>query len=221
MSFKSFNDKSNPVLNYLVAHSLRENEHQKGLRETTLQHPDRLMMGAPEEAQFLAMVCNLIGAKTAVEVGVFTGYTTLTLAQTLPKDGKIYALDISEEYTNIGKPFWQAAGVGDRVDLRLGPAIAGLDQLLADGLEGTVDFAFIDAVKTEYDAYYERCLKLLRPGGVIAVDNVLWSGRVADPQQNSEATVAIRALNDKIHSDTRVEVSMLPLSDGVYLCRKL
>jgi caffeoyl-CoA O-methyltransferase len=204
---------------YLVAHSTREQPAQAGLREATRTHPHAGMQIGPEQAQFLALLVKLIGARRAIEVGVFTGYSALAVALALPADGYLLACDIGDEYTRVGRPFWADAGVAAKIDLRLGPAQATLDAEIAGGGAGRFDFAFIDADKSGYDAYYERCLVLLRPGGLIAIDNVLWGGSVARPSQNADTT-ALQALNDKIHGDERVDIAMLPLGDGVTLARK-
>ena len=204
---------------YLVAHSTREQPVQARLREATRTHPHAGMQIGPEQAQFLALLVKLIGARRAIEVGVFTGYSALAVALALPADGYLLACDISDEYTRVGRPFWADAGVAAKIDLRLGPGQATRDGEIAAGGAGRFDFAFIDADKSGYDAYYERCLVLLRPGGLIAIDNVLWGGSVARPSQDADTT-ALQALNDKIHGDERVDIAMLPLGDGVTLARK-
>jgi caffeoyl-CoA O-methyltransferase len=204
---------------YLVAHSARETAAQSGIREATRSHPHAGMQIGPEQAQFLALLVKLIGARRAIEIGVFTGYSALAVALALPADGRLLACDISDEYTRVGRPFWDAAGVAAKIDLQLGPALATLDARIAAGEAGQYDFAFIDADKSGYDAYYERCLVLLRPGGLIAIDNVLWGGSVARPAQDAD-TAALQALNDKIHADARVDMAMLPIGDGVTLARK-
>jgi caffeoyl-CoA O-methyltransferase len=204
---------------YLVAHSAREQPAQAGLREATRAHPQAGMQIGPEQAQFLALLVKLIGARRAIEVGVFTGYSALAVALALPADGYLLACDISDEYTRVGRPFWADAGVAAKIDLCLGPAQTTLAGEIAAGGAGSFDFAFIDADKSGYDVYYERCLVLLRPGGLIAIDNVLWGGNVARPSQDAD-TVALQALNEKIHGDERVDIAMLPLGDGVTLARK-
>ena len=204
---------------YLVAHSAREHPAQTGLREATRTHRAAGMQIGPEQAQFLALLVKLVGARRAIEVGVFTGYSALTVALALPADGRVLACDISDEYTRVGRPFWEAAGVADKIELKLGPALATLDARIAAGEAGSYDFAFIDADKSGYDAYYERCLVLLRAGGLIAIDNVLWGGSVARPAEDAD-TAALQALNDKIHGDERVDMAMLPIGDGVTLARK-
>jgi len=177
------------------------------------------MQIAPEQGALMAMLVKLMGARRTIEIGVFTGYSALAVALALPADGRVLACDISDEYTRIGRPFWQQAGVADKIDLQLAPALATLDARLAAGESGAYDFAFIDADKPGYDAYYERCLQLLRPGGLIMIDNTLWSGDVARPAQSAD-TRALQALNDKLKGDERVDLCLLPFSDGVTLARK-
>src|SRR5579885_106529 len=204
---------------YLLAHSSREHPEQTTLREATRTHPRAQMQISPEQGQFMALLLKLIGARRCIEIGVFTGYSALSVALALPDHGKILACDISDEYTSIGKPYWQRAGVAHKIDLQLAPALETLDARLNAGEAGTYDFAFIDADKTGYDAYYERCLKLLRAGGLIAIDNVLWGGDVARPAED-EDTRALQALNDKLHRDERIDVAMLPIGDGLTLACK-
>jgi len=190
------------------------------LRERTAAVPEARMQITPEQGQFMQMLVQLIGARKTLEVGVFTGYSSLAVAMALPPDGRVTACDVSEEWTSIGKAFWQEAGVADKIDLHIGPAVKTLDQLIAGGQQGTYDFAFIDADKSNYDSYYERALVLVRPGGLIAVDNVLWHSRVIDPSVNDADTIAIRNINEKIFRDTRVSISLVPIGDGVTLARK-
>jgi predicted O-methyltransferase YrrM len=178
------------------------------------------MQISPEQGQFMSLLVQLIGAKKALEIGVFTGYSSLVVALALPPEGKMVACDVSEEYTSIARRYWEQAGVADKIDLRIAPAIATLDKLIAAGETDTFDFAFIDADKSSYDDYYERALKLIRPGGLIAIDNVLWSGLVADSKIQDNRTKKIRALNEKIHQDERVTISMVPIADGLTLARK-
>ena len=168
----------------------------------------------------MALLAELVGARRVLEVGTFTSYSALVVALALPADGRIIACDVDEEMTAIARRYWAEAGVADKIDLRLGPAVDTLDALLADGGAGTFDFAFVDADKENYEAYYERSLALLRQGGLIVIDNVLWSGAVADPNQKDADTSAIRALNAKLHGDERVSLSLLPVSDGITLARK-
>lgn len=205
---------------YLLSVSLRESKVMQRLREETAEHPKSEMQIAPEQAQFFKLLVNLIGARRTLEVGVFTGYSALAVAETLPSSGEVVACDISEEYTQVARDYWQEAGVDDIIDLRIAPADETLDTLLEDGQDGTFDFAFIDADKEQYDTYYEQSLKLLRPGGVIALDNMFRDGRVTDPAPEDESIAAIQRLNEKLHDDERVELSVLPLADGVTLAMK-
>ncbi|GAB3267814.1 class I SAM-dependent methyltransferase [Chitinimonas naiadis] len=204
---------------YLLAHSLREHPAQTALRSATADHPRAGMQISPEQGQFMALLVKLLGVRRAVEVGVFTGYSALSVALAMPADGRLLACDISDEYTRVGLPFWQQAGVADKIELKLAPALQTLTERLAAGEAGSYDFAFIDADKTSYDGYYEHCLALLRPGGLIAIDNVLWSGAVAHPAEDSDTT-ALQALNAKLHRDERVDLSVLPIGDGLTLARK-
>ncbi|MDM9583854.1 class I SAM-dependent methyltransferase [Nostoc sp. GT001] len=210
----------NQLYNYLLSVSLREPEILEKLRQQTANHPRSGMQISPEQGQFMSLLVQLIGAKKTLEVGVFTGYSSLSVALALPADGKIIACDVSEEFTAIARRYWQEAGVADKIDLRLAPALETLDRLLATGQAETFDFAFIDADKENYDGYYERSLQLVRPGGLIAIDNVLWSGQVADEQNQDESTQAIRALNEKLHHDERVTLSLVPIADGLTLAIK-
>ena len=207
------------LYDYVQEVGVREHLQQVALREATRDHPWAGMQISPEQGQLMALVVKMIGARNAIEIGVFTGYSALTVALALPDDGRLLACDVSDEYTRIGKPFWEAAGMARKIDLRLAPALQTLDSRLADGAAGSYDFAFIDADKTNYDGYYERCLKLLRAGGVIAIDNVLWSGSVARKAKDAD-TAALQALNEKLHYDERIDVSLLPIGDGLTLARK-
>ena len=204
---------------YLVAHSVREIPAQSELREATRTHPHAGMQIGPEQGQLMALLVRLTGARRCIEVGVFTGYSALTVALALPADGYLLACDVSDAYTRVGRPFWEAAGIAGKIDLRLGPAVRTLHACIAAGEEGRYDFAFIDADKSSYDAYYERCLQLLRPGGLIAIDNVLWGGSVARPSTDTD-TRALQDLNDKLHRDERIDIAMLPVGDGLTLARK-
>ena len=210
----------NQLYDYLLSASLRESEILQQLREETARLPNAVMQIAPEQGQFMALLVQLLGATKTLEVGVFTGYSSLCVALALPPNGKIVACDVSEEYTTVARRYWEAAGVTDKIDLRLAPALETLDELLASGQAETFDFAFIDADKRNYEGYYERSLQLIRPGGLIAIDNVLWSGRVADPQVHDNSTQALRALNEKLHHDERVTLSLVPIADGLTLARK-
>jgi caffeoyl-CoA O-methyltransferase len=205
---------------YLLEQSLREHPAQAALRAATAAHPHAGMQISPEQGQFMALLVKLLSARRALEIGVFTGYSALTVALALPDDGRLLACDISDEYTRVGRPYWEQAGVAGKIELRLAPAIETLDARLAAGESGQYDFAFVDADKTGYDAYYERCLKLLRPGGLIAIDNTLWSGKVAHPAAGDADTAALQALNAKLHEDARVDLSLLPIGDGLTLARK-
>jgi len=208
------------VYDYFLSVSLRQPDILRRLREETANHPYSGMQISPEQGQFMALLVQLLGAKKTLEVGVFTGYSSLSVALALPEDGKIIACDISQEYTNIARRYWQSAGVAEKIDLRIAPALDTLRQLIADGQSETFDFAFIDADKENYQAYYECCLQLVRRGGLIAVDNVLWSGKVADRQVQDKSTQAIREFNEKIRQDERVSISMLPIADGLTLALK-
>jgi predicted O-methyltransferase YrrM len=208
------------VHEYLISQSLREPEILRRLREETAVLPRHSMQISPEHGQFMALMIQLMGARRTLEVGVFTGYSSLAVALALPSDGRIVACDVSEEYTSMARKYWKEAGVDHMVDLRLAPALETLRGLIAQGERNGFDFAFIDADKTNYEGYYEGALELIRPGGLIMVDNVLWSGRVADPAENDADTAALRAFNKKLHADSRVSLSMLPLSDGVTLALK-
>jgi len=205
---------------YLVDHSLREHPAQAALRAATAAHPHAGMQISPEQGQFMALLVKMLGARRTLEIGVFTGYSALTVALALPADGRLLACDISDEYTRVGRPYWEQAGVANKIELRLAPAIETLDARLAGGEAGRYDFAFIDADKTSYDAYYERCLQLLRPGGLIAIDNTLWSGKVAHSAAGDADTASLQALNTKLHGDARIDVSLLPIGDGLTLARK-
>jgi predicted O-methyltransferase YrrM len=210
----------NHIYQYLLSVSIREPEVLTKLRQETAKHPRNIMQISPEQGQFMALLVQLMGAKKTLEIGVFTGYSSLVVALALPPEGKMVACDVSEEYTSIARSYWEQAGVADKIDLRIAPAIATLDQLIAAGETDTFDFAFIDADKSSYDDYYERALKLIRPGGLIAIDNVLWYGKVADSQIQDNRTKKLRALNEKIHQDERVTISMVPIADGLTLARK-
>lgn len=208
------------LYNYFLSVSLREPEVLYQLRQETANHPAAMMQIAPEQGQFMALLVQLLGAIKTLEIGVFTGYSSLSVALALPANGKIVACDVSKEYTNIARRYWQQAGVANKIDLHLAPAIETLDRLLASGQSETFDFAFIDADKENYDCYYERSLQLVRPGGLIAIDNVLWGGDVANFQLQNRSTQAIRALNEKLHHDERIFLSLVPIADGLTLALK-
>lgn len=205
---------------YLLENSLRETDLMRSLREETARLPGAGMQIAPEQGQFMALLVQLMGARRCLEVGTFTGYSALAVAQALPPDGRLVACDVNEKTSAVARRYWQEAGVAEKIDLRLAPAVDTLDSLLSEGGAGSFDFAFIDADKTSYDAYYERALRLLRSGGLLAVDNVLWGGAVINSSQRDPDTEAIRALNTKIASDQRVSCSLLPLGDGLTLALK-
>jgi len=211
---------SDALSDYISGVGYRESDAQRGLREKTAPMSSGVMQISPVQGAFMSVLVQAIGARLCVEVGTFTGYSALTVAAALPADGKLICCDVSEEWTDIGKPFWQQAGVADKIDLRIAPAAEPLDSLIADGMSGTVDFAFIDADKTGYAVYYEKLLTLLRPNGLIAIDNVLWGGAIIDDSDTSDDTVALRALNEMIAKDDRVEIAMTPIGDGLTLVRK-
>ena len=212
---------SEDLVNYIASVTLREPELLKRLREETASNPRARMQITAEQGQFMALLIHLMRAKKTLEVGVFTGYSSLAVALALPADGHITACDVSEEWTSVARRYWREAGVDKKISLHLAPAAETLDKLIANGETGTYDFAFIDADKTNYDRYFESALKLLRPGGLIAIDNVLWGGKVIDRSVNDEDTVALRALNKKLHTDERVWLSMLSIGDGLTLACKL
>jgi predicted O-methyltransferase YrrM len=219
MTNKSLN-MGDRLYDYLLSVSLREPEILLKLREETARHPMSQMQIAPEQGQFMALLVQLMGAAKTLEVGVFTGYSALTVALALPENGQVVACDVSEEFTAIARRYWEMAGVANKIDLRIAPATETLDQLLAEGQAETFDFAFIDADKSNYGTYYEQALQLVRPGGLILIDNVLWSGRVADGQLQDTRTEAIRAFNRKLHEDQRVTLSMVAIADGLTLALK-
>jgi caffeoyl-CoA O-methyltransferase len=204
---------------YLLEHSLREAPALAALRAETASHPRVNMQIAPEQGAFMQMLVRLTGARRAIEVGVFTGYSSLAVMLAMPADGRLLALDVSEEYTSVARRHWQAAGVADRVELVIAPAKQTLDARIAKGEAGRYDFAFIDADKTSYLDYYERLLTLVRPGGLIVVDNTLWHGEVANPENREAETQALRQFNDALHRDPRVDLALLPIADGVTLAR--
>jgi caffeoyl-CoA O-methyltransferase len=204
---------------YVAQVGAREAPAQIRCRKETAELPNALMQISPEQGAFMTMLAKLTGAKRALEIGVFTGYSSLSVSLALPADGKLIALDISKEFTDRARRYWKEAGVEPRIELRLGPAVETLDRMIAAN-EGPFDFAFIDADKSNYDNYYERALKLLKPGGLIALDNMLWSGAVADLAVNDVDTVALRNLNAKIHADTRVDMALATVGDGVMLALK-
>jgi predicted O-methyltransferase YrrM len=205
---------------YVDAHWLRDNDVKRWLREETSKLPGSTMQVAADQGQLMALLARAIGARIAVEVGTFTGYSALCVAEALPPTGKLHACDVSEEWTRVGRRYWNEAGVADRIELHIGPAVRSLDELIAGGLAGHVDMAFIDANKTDYDLYYERCMTLLRPRGLMLIDNVLWGGAVADPDDHTADTLALRALNAKLRDDQRIELGLLPVGDGMTIALK-
>jgi len=212
---------SDALQDYLVQATLRETDVMRRLRDETARLPMARMQISPEQGQFMTLLVEMLGARRAIEVGAFTGYSALCVASVLPPGGKLVTCDVSEEWTAVAQRYWREAGVADRIDLRLGRAAGTLEALLADPREhGAYDFMFIDADKGEYDRYYEQGLMLLRRGGLIAVDNALWSGRVADSGVQDDDTRALRALNAKVRDDPRVSMSLVPIGDGLLLARK-
>jgi predicted O-methyltransferase YrrM len=206
---------------YVIEHGVREHPELAALREATREHPRAGMQISPEQGQLMQLLVQLLGARRAIEIGVFTGYSALAVALALPDDGRLLACDISDEYTRVGRPYWKRAGVDHKIELVLEPAVNTLDARIAAGQGGQYDFAFIDADKANYANYYERCLKLLRAGGLIAFDNVLWSGRVAKPAEPGDAdTLALQQLNNALHGDARIDLALLPIGDGLTLARK-
>ncbi len=211
---------SEELYDYILSVSLREPDILRRLREETAPHPHSIMQISPDQGQFMALLIRMIAAERTIGLGVYTGYSSLCVAIALPSHGKVIACDVNEEWTTMARRYWAEAGVAHKVDLRMAPALQTLDKLLAEGQAGTFDFVFIDADKENYYAYYERSLELLRGGGLIAVDNVLWSGKVLDPQWIDRDTRSIRAFNSKLLSDDRVLLSMIPIADGLTLAWK-
>lgn len=211
---------SDELAAYVVEVGTREPEVLARLREETASIPQHGMQIAPEEGAFLAMLVELMGARRCIEIGTFTGYSSTAVALALPDDGKLVCCDVSEDWTSMARKYWSEAGVSDKIDLRIAPAADTLDKLLADGQEATYDFAFVDADKTGYDGYYERLLRLVRPGGLIAFDNTLWDGKVLDQSAQDEDTRALQALNLKLAGDERIALCLLPVADGVTLARR-
>jgi predicted O-methyltransferase YrrM len=216
MAHKSFLPEA--LQDYVLANWLREPKILRSLREETAAHPRAGMQIPPDQGQLMQLVVRLTGAKRCLEVGVFTGYSSLSVALALPPDGEIVALDVSEEFTDVARRYWAEAGVSDRIQLRLAPALESLDALVAEGQ--VFDLAFIDADKSNYLAYFEKALALLRPNGLILIDNVLWDGKVADPAADDEDTRALKELNTALHGDERIDLALLPIGDGVTVARK-
>jgi len=213
-------EMTDPLYRYLLEHSVREPAILAELRAETAGMAEAQMQIGPDQGQFMALLAKLIGARRCIEVGVFTGYSSLAVALALPDDGRILACDVSEVWTAIARRYWRKAGVDHKIELKLQPATKTLEALLAAGESGHYDFAFIDADKPAYEAYYELLLRLMRPGGLIAVDNTLWSGKVADASERDANTSALRAFNDMLHRDERIDLSLLPIGDGLTLARK-
>jgi caffeoyl-CoA O-methyltransferase len=204
---------------YVQRVGAREHPVLRRCREETAKWPNANMQIAPEQGAFLALLAKLLGARQTLEIGTFTGYSALSVALALPEDGRVVALDVSREYTDRARGFWKEAGMEHRIELRLGPGLESFDRMI-ENREGPFDMAFIDADKSNYDSYYERALRLIRPGGVVALDNMLWSGAVADSAIVDPDTSALRALNAKIHADERVDMALTTIADGVMLARK-
>jgi predicted O-methyltransferase YrrM len=205
---------------YLLSVSLREPDVLARLRAETASHPKAEMQISPEQGQFMRFLIRLIEARRTLELGVFTGYSAMSAALALPSDGQVVACEIDAGFAEVARRWWKEGGVDEKIDLRLGPALETLDTLLADGQAGRFDFAFVDADKESYRAYHERCLSLVRPGGLVLFDNTLWGGEVADPEASDPGLEEIRALNRLLHEDDRIDLSFLPVSDGLTLARK-
>ena len=214
-------DLTDELYSYLVAHSVPHDPVLEALRKETASNPTAMMQISPEQGQFMTLLVRAMGVRRALEVGVFTGYSATCVARGLPADGELIACDVNEEWTSVARRYWEQAGVADRITLHLRPATETLSRLIEAGEAGRFDFAFIDADKGNYPVYFEHCLTLLRTGGLIGIDNTLWSGAVADPTDNSEDTKVIRALNRQIHEDPRVLSGILPIGDGLTLALKL
>jgi caffeoyl-CoA O-methyltransferase len=208
------------AIDYILKNSVREPDILTRLRAETDAHPMARYQIPPEQGQFFRLLIRMLGARRTLDVGVFTGYSSLSVALALPPEGRVIACDVSEEYTSIARRYWAEAGVGGKIDLRIGPAAGTLDALIHSGEGGAFDFAFIDADKTGYPRYYEQCLALIRPGGLIALDNMLFSGSVIDESDHSEDAVALRRVNQLIHQDNRVDALLLPFADGLTLALK-
>lgn len=206
---------------YMLDVGVREQAILSELREATADHEWAVMQISPEQGQLMQMLVRMLGARNCIEIGTFTGYSALAMALALPDDGRLIACDISEEFTQIGVPYWEKAGVRGKIDLRIAPATETLDAMIAAGEAGGYDFAFIDADKPGYPDYYARCLQLMRPGGVIAVDNVFMDGKAADPETDSENARAMRTFNAMLKDDPRVDISLIPIGDGLTLARKI
>ncbi len=208
------------VYDYLISASVQESEVLIRLREETAKEPLANMQIAPEQGQFMALLVELLDVRRAIEIGTFTGYSALRIAMSMPEDGYLICCDNSRAWSAVARRYFAEAGLADRIDLRVAAALDTLNDLLKQGQAGTFDFAFIDADKENYENYYERCLKLMRPGGLIAVDNTLWGGSVADPDNQEPDTLAIRRFNEKLYKDDRISLSLVPIGDGLTLARK-
>lgn len=209
------------IYDYLLSVSLKETDVQQELREETAKLKQAMMQISPDQGQFMALLVKLMNAKKIIEIGVYTGYSSLCMALAMPDDGRIVACDINKEYTDIARRYWQKAGVAEKIELMLAPAIETLNMLLNNGEQDAYDFVFIDADKPEYPDYYERALQLIRPGGLIVIDNMLWYGKPADPSEKDKDTQAIREFNQQLFNDKRVQISMLTIADGVTLAMKV
>jgi len=208
------------IYNYIIKNSFRDLKILKKLRDETKKLPFGSMQISPDQGQLISLLIKLTSTKKILEVGTFTGYSSLVMALSLPDDGKIFCCDISKKYTSIARRYWKEAGVSNKIHLLLGPAEKSLAALLKKGENANFDMAFIDADKRNYKKYYENCLSLMRPGGLILIDNVLWSGKVVDPKIGDKDTVSIRKLNSSVYKDNRVDLSMIPVGDGLTLVRK-
>lgn len=208
------------VYDYLLKVSLREDDVLDALREETMAMPQSNMQISPEQGQFMQLLLQLMGARRAIEVGTFTGYSSICIARGLGVDGKLVCCDTSREFTSKAEEYWQKAGLADRIELRLGPADETLQKMIDTGEAGSFDFVFIDADKKGYPTYFEQAMKLLRPGGLIGVDNTLWYGRVADPANDESNTEEIRQFNASLTDDERIDLSLVPIGDGLTLARK-
>lgn len=205
---------------YILDTAVVEHPLLQDLRAVTSQMPEAMMQISPDQGQFMAMLVKLIGAKRIIEVGVFTGYSSLSMAMAMPDDGRIYACDVSERFTRIAEEYWERARVSEKIELRLAPAIETLQKLVEEGHSGSFDLAFIDADKSNYGNYFELCLALLRPGGIVIVDNVLWGGSVANSEKQDADTNAIRTFNASLKADKRVDFCLATIADGLMLLRK-
>ena len=219
MSSRTIN-LNNSLYRYLLDHSVGETALMRKLRETTSQQETGRMQISPEQGQFMTLLVELLGAKHILEIGTYTGYSALCMARAMPADGELVCCDISREWTDIARSFWREAGVEKRISLHIAPALDTLERLIGQDKSGSFDMAFIDADKTNYLSYYERCLKLLRNDGLLLFDNTLWGGAVADPGNQDEDTRALRELNDRLHRDERLSISLVPIGDGLTLVRK-